>query len=237
MLAIRSATPLAGSALDDLLDRFEVARSSEPSGAESELVLRLPAVEADATPVLLRHGFRPRATTAIKPLAPLADPPSTPEGLTIREAATADRERIVDLLVQMHASDVSWGGGFERPDQAELFGQLTDAAIARPGWTWVAERAGRLVGVASLQSADEASWAAPSTSLDPITYFGLLAVDEDARGAGVGRALAETAHLRAIESGAVACLLDHASLSPLSSTFWHRQGYRPLWTTWVSSAG
>ena len=27
-------------------------------------------------------------------------------------------------------------------------------------------------------------------------------------------------------------LLHYAQASPVSGPFWHRQGYRPLWTTW-----
>jgi hypothetical protein len=29
-------------------------------------------------------------------------------------------------------------------------------------------------------------------------------------------------------------LLHHATMNPLSTPFWHRCGYRPLWTSWVA---
>jgi len=27
-------------------------------------------------------------------------------------------------------------------------------------------------------------------------------------------------------------LLHYSQMNPLSAPFWHRMGYRPLWTTW-----
>ncbi|GAB3258603.1 hypothetical protein GCM10027425_20160 [Alteromonas gracilis] len=54
-----------------------------------------------------------------------------------------------------------------------------------------------------------------------------------ARGHGVGSALEAAARHQARAWGAVGIVLDHAALSPLSSTFWHRRGYRPLLTTWT----
>lgn len=33
-------------------------------------------------------------------------------------------------------------------------------------------------------------------------------------------------------AGAAVTLLHYAGLNPLSGPFWHRCGYRPLWTTW-----
>jgi len=33
-------------------------------------------------------------------------------------------------------------------------------------------------------------------------------------------------------AGATGTYLYYNPTNPLSSVFWHRQGYRPLWTTW-----
>jgi hypothetical protein len=30
----------------------------------------------------------------------------------------------------------------------------------------------------------------------------------------------------------VLTLLHYSQMNPLSAPFWHRMGYRPLWTTW-----
>jgi hypothetical protein len=32
--------------------------------------------------------------------------------------------------------------------------------------------------------------------------------------------------------GVAVTLLHHGHLNPLSTPFWYRMGYRPLWTTW-----
>jgi GNAT superfamily N-acetyltransferase len=52
------------------------------------------------------------------------------------------------------------------------------------------------------------------------------------RGTGVGTALVEHLHRELDAIGVSVTLLHHAQLNPLSAPFWHRMGYRPLWTSW-----
>jgi GNAT superfamily N-acetyltransferase len=59
-----------------------------------------------------------------------------------------------------------------------------------------------------------------------------LSVVPDARGAGVGRALMSAAHHELRTMGAERMFLYFNPPNPLSSVFWARQGYRPLWTIW-----
>ena len=55
------------------------------------------------------------------------------------------------------------------------------------------------------------------------------------RGRGVGAALTVAAH-RAFDEAGIACTLLHYSLlNPRSGPFWHRMGYRPLWTGWKAT--
>ena len=54
------------------------------------------------------------------------------------------------------------------------------------------------------------------------------------RARGVGEVLARHGSLRAMldARGVDTVLLHYAQLNPLSSPFWNRMGYRPLWTGW-----
>lgn len=52
------------------------------------------------------------------------------------------------------------------------------------------------------------------------------------RGAGIGAALVSRVHDVLDTRGIDVTLLHYAQVNPLSAPFWHRMGYRPLWTIW-----
>jgi GNAT superfamily N-acetyltransferase len=60
----------------------------------------------------------------------------------------------------------------------------------------------------------------------------LVAAGPGERGTGAGGALIRHVHDALDARGIDLTLLHHAQLNPLSAPFWHRMGYRPLWTTW-----
>jgi GNAT superfamily N-acetyltransferase len=54
------------------------------------------------------------------------------------------------------------------------------------------------------------------------------------RGTGTGTALIHSVHHALDAQGIDLTLLHYAQLNPLSGPFWHRMGYRPLWSTWAA---
>jgi predicted N-acetyltransferase YhbS len=69
-------------------------------------------------------------------------------------------------------------------------------------------------------------------------YVNCLSVLPGERGVGVGQELMAVAHRELGGAGTVGSFLYYHPSNPLSSVFWARQGYRPLWTTWeVRPAG
>lgn len=234
LLAVRSGHGIA-PVLGCLLDQLDLIRGTAAPDGDAEVVVRLPALEPGVAPVLLERGLRPVSQTALLRVAP--EVPATEEdavGTVGTRAATPDDvDAVAALLREMHESDVAWGSGYLRPTTASYLRRLAEEACARDGWTWIAEEGGAPIGVVSLQGAEEAAWATGATSLQPAHYLGLMAVTATARRHGTGRRLVALAHRAAAERGARAIVLDHAALSLLSATFWHRRGYRPLWTTWV----
>lgn len=247
ILQIRSAAPPDTTAFAELLTRW-LSRLEPSEGLDAgrrAAVVRLPVVERELALPLLDAGFVPQTTTAIRRVA--ATDAATPtdgaapaaaragSGVTLRSPVPEDQAALLELAVEMHASDVHHRSAFARPDMGVIMGHYVEEMLGFPeGWAHVAiDDDGTLLGLVSLDPPEHSTWAAPSTSLAPTVYLGMAAVTVRARQRGVGGALVRAVHGQAARTGQAAILLDHAALSPLSSTFWHRQGYRPLATTWL----
>lgn len=96
---------------------------------------------------------------------------------------------------------------------------------------WLAERSGRVVAVAT------GGWTEvtePGAALPPGRWGGVgcVAVAPAARAHGVGRALLAAVHADYARDSVTGSFVCHDPLDPVSPVFWHRQGYRPLWTRW-----
>jgi GNAT superfamily N-acetyltransferase len=63
-------------------------------------------------------------------------------------------------------------------------------------------------------------------------YVNTVSVLPNARGNGIGRQLMSVAHHDLARHRAIGSYLYYNPANPLSSVFWPRQGYRPLWTIW-----
>jgi hypothetical protein len=95
----------------------------------------------------------------------------------------------------------------------------------------LAEVDGRLVGALSADRPEANDWLTPFTDMHPIGYLRMAGRADD-RGAGRrtdGRGAPR------VRWGGHACTLHYALLNPRSGPFWHRMGYRPLWTGWKAS--
>jgi len=236
ILQLRSAHRPSSVAFAGLLDRWllRLRAEGEAGTGDRGAIVRVPDAERALTLPLLEAGFAPQTTTAIRAVRPEEASGPDPAEPGLRAPLPSDRERLLDLAEEMVASDVAAGSAWPRPDARTLVAHYVDELLARPdGWGYVAADESGVVGAISLAPPRESAWAAPSTSLAPVVYLGMTVVAEGARRRGIGRRLVDAAHRRAAAEGASAVLLDHATLSPLSAPFWHRRGYRPLWTTWV----
>jgi GNAT superfamily N-acetyltransferase len=99
---------------------------------------------------------------------------------------------------------------------------------------WLAELGGIGVGLieCGYTDATPGTWAVTRLPAGRWGYVNCASVLPGARGRGVGRALADHAHTAFAVAGAVGSYLYYNPPNPLSSVFWPRQGYRPLWTIW-----
>lgn len=201
---------------------------------DSACVVSWPSRDVEVGRALLDHGFVPLAVVAVRtPLAP--DPPApAPVGTVVRRAEPADLDDCVRLAMAEQAYSALVGGTVARPDADALKRSLLQARLHRGEPLWVVQRDGVVLGLAECgySEAEPGSWVAGRLPAGRWGYVNCASVLAGARGIGVGRALMATVHAAFAEQGAIGSYLYYNPPNPLSSVFWPRQGYRPLWTVW-----
>lgn len=208
-----------------------VAAQAAPDDPDSEAVLSWPARDYAMTRLFLAHGLAPLATVAARPAGRPGPEPGG--GARIRQLAPADVEAALTRWLDVVHWDAQFNIVTERPATAEVQRtELREVATRAEPWAWVAERDGELDGLLMIDPPERAGWIAPLTSASPTAYLGTLVVTAGRRGAGLGAALVRHGHRALDAAGAAQTLLHYAGLNPLSGPFWHRCGYRPLWTVW-----
>jgi GNAT superfamily N-acetyltransferase len=206
-------------------------RPAEASPTDDGATVVWPSRDTALTRVFLDHGLVPLATVAARPAGRAGPEPGT--RTTIREITAADLDAIVDLYLQEIAWDAHFGGVTERPDAADIIRDAYVYEVTQDQlWTWVAEVDGRPAALLSVSPPQHAGWVAPFTRVEPVAHVAVGVVAVRHRGGGLGSALVAHAHRVLDAAGIGATLLHYSSLNPLSGPFWHRCGYRPLWTFW-----
>jgi predicted N-acetyltransferase YhbS len=214
-----------------------VARRDPVDEADSAAIVSWPSRDAAMTRVFLRHGLVPKSVVAVRPgrrpgtlAAAVPDPGA---GLSIRAAGPGDLDAAEALQVELIRWDEQFGAMAERPSTVDALRTDLAGSLAKdPTWTWIAEAGDRAVGLLRVSPPEEAAWIAPVVARAPVAYLSCLVVTATWRGSGVGAALVARAHAALDAAGVAVTLLHYAALSPLSPPFWHRAGYRPLWTAW-----
>jgi GNAT superfamily N-acetyltransferase len=231
-------TPLIGGhgieGMDAVLRACRARLDRARVGADSSCVVTWPSRDAEATRALLDHGMVPLTALAVR-TERTATAPASPE-VTVRPAGVGD----VDTVLQLEQAELDYSSHFggmrahrDARERTRHRAALRDRLAASGEATWLAELDGVVVGLLDTGSADvSGEW--PATVLPPGRWGCLhsVAVLPQARGVGVGRALAAAGHARLARAGVRGTYLFYNPVNPLSSVFWHRQGYRPLWTIW-----
>jgi GNAT superfamily N-acetyltransferase len=217
--------------------RDHLAGVATARGQDTSATVVWPSQDITGVQALLRHGLQPLTVIAARE-RPRTSParPAEPRGaygVTIRLAGPADEERVLDLELRLIRYDMHFGGPVWRPETARLVRDEIRVSLARRAtWTWLAERAGHAVGLLVAQPPQEAGWIAGMTGPSPAAYLQTMFVDQQERGTGIGSALVRQLHAQLDAAGVAVTLLHHSQVNPLSTPFWYRMGYRPLWTSW-----
>lgn len=230
-VSARVAGPDPGGALDSLLRQWRETLPEE-AAEDSAAALMWPSRDTVTAPVLIRHGLSPLVVIAARP-AGRAEPADVPAGVTVRRAVGTDLADIVALRLATIRYDAQFGVVRERPATADLLRQHSERFFARDDpWVWVAERDGAVAGMVAVDQPPHADWIAGLTSVGPVAYVDVLGMYPGSRGTGAGGALLAHAHQALDEAGVAVTLLHHALPNPLSTPFYGRHGYRPLYTFW-----
>jgi GNAT superfamily N-acetyltransferase len=253
VLTVRLREADTRPALNDLLTQWRGHLETQPEAGKDDTaaIVNWPAREVTGVLALLEHGLQPMTVIAVRPAGrQVPDTKATGQphtkatgqphtkatgqpGLVIRPAGPGDLDQVTELEMGVVRYDAHFGGSIPRPATETLARAETQAALAKhPGWTWLAERDGQPVAVAVVEPPAAATWIANMTRRGATAYLQTMFVRPGERSAGIGAALVRRVHAELDARGIDLTLLHYAQMNPLSAPFWHRMGYRPLWSTW-----
>ncbi|MGH3907426.1 MAG: GNAT family N-acetyltransferase [Pseudonocardiaceae bacterium] len=201
---------------------------------DSACVVSWPSRDAEASRALLDHGFVPLSVIAVRPPPAPSVVLAGGVGLVIRPAGPADIEDCLRLAMIEQSYSAMMGGAVHREGAAGLKRTLLQARLSGHEPIWLAEEAGVTVGLieCGYTDANPGTWTATRLPPGRWGYINCASVLPGARGCGVGQAMADHAHAAFAAADTVGSYLYYNPPNPLSSVFWPRQGYRPLWTIW-----
>lgn len=226
----------AAADVDALLSLFHgwaLDHGSADPGDETQVGVAWPARDVAPSQAFLAHGLAPSVSVAVRPRGRALPPSALPDGVTVRRGTVDDAETVRAATEaearydSQHASS-RYRPGYEDARRAEAREAL---ATDRP-WIWIAERDGAVAGVLVVQPPERAGWVSRSVAVDDPAYLELGWVADDDRGGGVGQALVAVAVAEVDAAGVPAAALHHINANPLSTPFWARMGWRPLWRYW-----
>ncbi|UBU14638.1 GNAT family N-acetyltransferase [Nonomuraea gerenzanensis] len=229
-LRARAAGPDPEASLGALLDRWLAL----PRGGEAGQALSVLWPSRDTAPVraLAVRGFAPVTSLAVRHLRPVR---AADDGgrVAIRAARPEDLDAVTEMYERLVAYDAQWGWVTVRASTRERLKESVEAEVLPFNWCWLAEVDGRPAGCVIVEPPARSGWISHAVNRGPVAYLGVMYVEPEARGRGVGVALTDVAQREAAERGVTTMLLHHALPNPLSTPFWARRGYRPLMTQWV----
>jgi GNAT superfamily N-acetyltransferase len=220
----------SGAALHALIDKWRpLIRGAQ---ADTSATVMWPSRDAVAARALLDHGFTPLCVLAARDGMPAERVEAL--DVLVRPATADDLDDLVRLAIAETEYSALVGGTVLRPEAARIKRETIGTHLTQGDLVLVAERGGEPVGLAEcwLNESVPGSWAETRLRHGRWGYVNCLSVVPHARGAGVGRALMSAAHHELRTLGATRMFVYFNPPNPLSSVFWARQGYRPLWTIW-----
>ncbi|WP_370648192.1 GNAT family N-acetyltransferase [Amycolatopsis sp. FU40] len=216
-------------AFDALLGALRSQVDTEAPGADSACVVNWPSRDAEAIRAFLDHGLVPLSALAVRPAVA---PEDTGTNASIRLAGPDDYPAALTLCTATF-DYTGLVAHRKREQTAELLGPALRRALGEKA-TWLAEVDGEAAALAQCDWVESmpGNEAAELLPTGRWGYVNNVVTAPGSRGGGIGRALMARVHRELLNQGATGTYLYYNPTNPLSSVFWHRQGYRPLWTSW-----
>nr|WP_232328133.1 GNAT family N-acetyltransferase [Kibdelosporangium sp. MJ126-NF4]CEL17696.1 hypothetical protein [Kibdelosporangium sp. MJ126-NF4]CTQ91078.1 hypothetical protein [Kibdelosporangium sp. MJ126-NF4] len=224
--------PLVGEhGMAELVGQWRAVMSRLRTAPDSSCLVTWPSRDVGAARVFIDHGLVPLSTLAVRTGAPLLPSPSS---LKVRRATLRDLDTLLPLAMAELEYSAMVGSTVLRPGAQ----QVKRAALARHleqnDPIWIGERDGIAVAMAECwyNESITGSWSETRLRHGLWGYVNSFSVTPSLRGAGVGRELISVVHRELAAAGTIGSFLYYNPPNPLSTVFWARQGYRPLWTIW-----
>ena len=216
--------------VDLLLRALKGVLETEEIGDDSSCVVLWPSRDAEAIRAFLDHGLVPLSAVGVR-----TAPPAEPDpAVTVRRAGPGDFAAALELATATF-DYTGLVAATRRANTAELLApSLRDALAEDEPAVWLAEEDGEARALAHCAWLDATPGSAAAELLPPGRwgYVNNVVTAPGERGGGFGRALMAHVHRELHRGGATRTYLYYNPTNPLASVFWHRQGYRPLWTSW-----
>ncbi|WP_199434537.1 GNAT family N-acetyltransferase [Qaidamihabitans albus] len=224
-------TPLlgdtGGAGMAALLSALRRRLDQEAPGTDSACVVTWPSRDMPVARTLLGHGLVPYTVLGVRGPEPVVPAPAA--GVTVRPATEADIGELLELWLAELRYSALVGPGRVPEDAAGRLGNELRRALQSGDPVWLAESTGVAAGLAVCGRPAPAPRRLAAGRWGQV---GTVSVAATARGTGIGRALMAVVHRDLLARGARGTFLFYSPHNALASVFWHRQGYRPLWTTW-----
>lgn len=230
-------TGVAGmdAALGALRGWLEREVDAAEAAGDSGVSVMWPSRDVSAYPALHAHGLVPTTVLAVRKHGEHAARRPPRAAVKVRLATLADVPDLVDIVAEEQRYSAQVLAATPRDDATGLLTASLRGSVHYDGRAFVAEVDGVAVGAAVCTVLDMAR----SPTLGHLLpagrwgYVGQFAVLPDSRGGGIGGELIAEVHRVLDDDAAAGTFLFYEPANPLSSVFWPRQNYRPLWTRWV----
>lgn len=232
-------TPLIGdtgrAGMDAVLAAFgKWLDGQEHPPTDTAVRVLWPSRDVSVAATMMAHGLVPMTTLAIRKTPP--GPSTATSDVRVRRATLDD----LDVVVAIQFEELRYSSPLTAstpPDNVVPLMRYALRATLFTGRVLIAEVDGVAVGAVDAGIVTVGA----GTSIDGKLpeglwgYVGTMSVLPHMRGRGVGRALVDHAHRLVFANEKVrGAFLFYEPANPLSSVFWPRRGYRPLWTKWTS---
>jgi ribosomal protein S18 acetylase RimI-like enzyme len=222
---------LAGHAVEeaeDIRDIYAPAAARWVEEGRTRHYALVPASDPGLVDAWFRLGFGQQHAHALQEVTPrrVAAPP----GIEIREPRKEEIEELieVDLALPAHQSRSPVFSSIGQPTREELRKEWTSTVADEEEHVLAAYADGRPVAVWSVSPVEVSSQHRGLGRPEHAAFLGFASTLPEFRGSGAGLALTDASFAWAAENGYEVMVTDWRVTNLLSSRFWLRRGFRPV---------
>jgi len=222
---------LAGHAVEepeDVRDLYGEAAAGWVDEGRTRHYAFAPAADSDLLDAWFRLGFGHQHAHALQEVTPRKV--ALPPGIEIREPREEEIEELieVDLALPEHQSRSPVFSTIGRPPREELRKEWVSALAGDEEHVFVAYQDGKPVAVWSVLAVEGSSQHRGLGKPERAAFLGFASTLPEARGSGLGLALTDASFNWAAENGYEVMVTDWRVTNLLSSRFWPKRGFRPV---------